>query len=150
MGHKKTSPKNRQCYLDACALHESKSMLGQLYSKKSKEKIQPITSHLSLGEAIGNILYKKHADPKVFVESIEKFIAKGILKITGNDDVKKYMEAINLHIRLSETDTMHVATAIKNKCDIFITTDSDILKQKKALESLIYQQFSLHICITDR
>lgn len=110
-------------YYDACALEENKGVYADVLGRKP---ITAIISHLALGEAYGNCCYKSDEAREAFLELIDHLSDNKKLKIIGNDGVGRIMDEIKLEVdRISDTDLMHISTAIKNKCQKFVTCDSD-------------------------
>lgn len=110
-------------YYDACALEESKGIYADLLGKRP---IMAVASHLSLGEAYGSSCYKSKAARDSFLDLIDSLMDYKKLRIIGNDGVGRIMKEIEEEVdRISETDLMHISTAIKNKCQKFVTCDSD-------------------------
>ncbi|MFA5714564.1 MAG: PIN domain-containing protein [Candidatus Paceibacterota bacterium] len=118
-----TEDKSELWYYDACALDEDKGIYGDVLGKKP---IIAVVSHLALGEAYGNSSHKSEEAGNAFLELINHLKSYKILKIIGNDGTGKIMEEIKTEVdRISETDLMHISTAIKHKCQRFVTSDSD-------------------------
>ena len=110
-------------YYDACALEENKDVFKDVLRKKPT---MAVVSHLSLGEAYGNCCHKSDVLRESFLELIDKLRNIKRLKIVGNDGTSKIMEEIKDTVdRISETDLMHISTAIKQKCQKFVTCDHD-------------------------
>ena len=94
-----------------------------------------ILSHLSLGEAYGVSLLKGKKKLECFIELIDRI--SDYIKIVGNDNINKEFEAVNDEIpRLSITDAIHIATAIKYKCKSIRILDRDFkgINKKKILK----------------
>jgi len=116
-------------YYDACVL-EKRLIYPEITSIKNP-KI-PIISHLALGEAYGNCLLDKGEEKADnFLKFIKLLKQNNFLYIKGNDGIDKIFNEINssLDFRLSITDAVHLATAIKHECCIFKTADAKDFKE---------------------
>ena len=108
-------------YYDACAL-EGEEALSEIINKRIPNAI---LSHLSLGEAYGVSLSKGKEKSECFIELIDRI--SNYIKIVGNDNIDNVFEVVRDEIpRLSITDAIHVATAIKYKCRTLRTLDKDL------------------------
>ena len=115
----------RKWYYDACAL-EGDKIYNEMYTN-TKIKIYSIVSHLSFGEAYGNVLNKGEKQISKFNNLVATVKEHCGLKVVGNDGIKSiYNEIQKINFRLSLTDSVHLATAIKYKCEIFKTRDGDL------------------------
>ena len=131
----KRSEENRErWYYDACTLDEKNIYYEIVNKRPSKEAI---ISHLSLGEAYSNCHLKKK-DPLGTINSLSQFIEElrlgNYIRIVGNDNLEKELDyVLEICSRLSTTDAIHLATAIREKCGVFVSIDSDLLglPQKK-------------------
>jgi predicted nucleic acid-binding protein len=120
-----TDNHTRKWYYDACAL-EGEKVYDEMYTN-TKFKIYPLVSHLSFGEAYGNVLDKGKKQISDFNRLISTVKEHCGLKVVGNDGIKSiYNKIQEINSRLSLTDSIHLATAIKNKCEIFKTRDGDL------------------------
>lgn len=107
-------------YCDACTLEEE--LIYHEVTSKNKKKM--LISHLALGEAYGNCLNKGEVQAKALLNLIRKMKKSGFLNVVGNDNIEEIVtHIIKSDLRMSFTDTVHVATALKKKCVTFMTTD---------------------------
>lgn len=110
-------------YYDACALESSSEIYKEIVNGRANDHI---VSHLSLGEAYGSCLYKGTEQSEGFIGLITSI--KSYIKIVGNDVPEDLLTDIKNDISsLSATDTIHVATAIREGCSVLKTTDNDLL-----------------------
>ena len=109
-------------YYDACVL-DDRRVYEELINKHPPK--ESFISHLALGEALGNCLLKGTEAASAFFELIEKF--QGLIRIIGNDNIDSELDVIknDTSIRLSITDSIHLATAFKNQCIVFVTADKN-------------------------
>lgn len=115
----------RKWYYDACVLDESKNTYYEIINKNPKFSITSITSHLGLGEAYGNCRKKGEEQAEAFISLINKLGNR--LDIVGNDDIEKELiRILEVFPALSITDAIHLATAIRCKCEILRTIDPDL------------------------
>ena len=109
-------------YYDACALDSGTEVYGEMTSKSNP--IRPIVSHLALGEAYGNCHNKGKAQEDAFLRLMR--VASRKMEIVGNDGIEEILSITKETFpKLSFTDAIHLATAIKFKCNIFRTSDND-------------------------
>ena len=120
-------------YYDACTLDKSKSEYAEMFN--SKYKIQPVISHLAFGEAFANSYIKGKENLDAFVLLMEKL--RPFIKVVQNDGYRGILENIKESFpSLSNTDAMHLATALENGCVCIKTIDPDFcgLNRKKLSE----------------
>ncbi|HLC85540.1 MAG TPA: type II toxin-antitoxin system VapC family toxin [Candidatus Nanoarchaeia archaeon] len=129
---KKINDQRELWYYDACAL-ELMFVIYEIQNESSRACI----SHLGLGEAFGNchlddkqndrLRTTRPYDPKkmsAFVDLIDSLT--GFIKIVGNDGIEEVLKDVKEKFpSLGLTDAIHLATAIKHRCQRFRTTDSD-------------------------
>ena len=116
-------------YYDACTL-DSKVSINDIQNLHSKHAYA-LTSHLAIGEAISNVHYKAHDNPLVavsaFFDLIDSLKRQEKLEVCGNDEIETIFDDVRKTFPdLSFTDAIHLATAIKNKCQQLHTIDSDL------------------------
>ncbi len=123
---KKKNKKIEKWYYDACTLDDNKGIYKEIFNKNPKEVL---LSHLAIGEAYGNCLGKGSEETNAFTSLMDKIVKvkeKYNIKIIGNDRTESELEKVKSIIgRVSITDAIHLATALKNKCRIFKTIDGD-------------------------
>jgi len=107
-------------YYDACVL-DDRDVYSDIINKRPPK--DSYISHLALGEAFGNCLLKSEEAATAFFELISKL--QGYINIVGNDNIDHIFKSINEDpsIRLSITDAIHLATAFKYECIVFVTAD---------------------------
>ena len=89
---------------------------------KQEHSISQIVSHLSLGEAFVNCLRKSEEQAKAFIDFINKLYP--YLRLVGNHDIEKQFESVRHKCpNLSITDTIHLSTALRYKCETLRTND---------------------------
>ena len=110
-------------YYDACMLERKKSDYGEMF--RSHNPIIPILSHLSLGEAFAGAYRKGPEKLEAFVALIESL--RLFIFVVENDGKSKLLEDIKENFELSDTDAMHLATAISNGCVCIRTIDPDFV-----------------------
>jgi predicted nucleic acid-binding protein len=117
-------------YYDAGALHdEDVKELFQEMINLDRKSITPMMSHLSMGEALGNVCYKKGREQAeafaALIYDIQKFV-----KIVGNDKIDEELEVVSSEFSgIGVTDAVHLATAIKYACEVFRTSDDNLSKR---------------------
>lgn len=127
-------------YYDACAL-EGEKAFAEIINKRIPSAI---LSHLSLGEAYGSCLSKSKEKSDSFLNLINRI--KSYIKIVGNDNINgEFDSVINEIPRLSITDAIHVATAIKYGCKNIRTLDSDLFKADKKKISKLGTKYNIPI-----
>lgn len=115
-------------YLDACVL-DLKEQARHFLNSQNSAKI--VTSHLAIGEAVANTGIKKGVEAsKILLEFLIENVNQGKLSFVQHDDKlsakDELLEEINEEFpRLSLTDSIHLATAVKNKCNKLISIDGD-------------------------
>ena len=116
---KKEGPKEKW-YYDACTLDKSKKTYSEIVNSQSYRV--SIVSHLSLGEAYANCREKGKEEFESFsslINILEKYI-----KVVGNDASQGILDGIRqVFQELEITDSVHLATAIDNKCQVLRTND---------------------------
>jgi predicted nucleic acid-binding protein len=116
----------RRWYYDACVLQKDSDIHPDIVNDNPKQGILSVTSHLALGEALGNILLKDKNQFDAFLNLIARYNKAGLLEIEGNDGIEKQMEKISEHgLELSFSDRVHLATALKAGCEQLHTCDGD-------------------------
>jgi predicted nucleic acid-binding protein len=117
--------KRQKWYFDSCTLDYKKDIYRHIINK-DKSRICYI-SHLALGEAYGNSLKKGKEEADAFIDLIFKI--NDYISVIGNDIPKEYFDKVfsKFHF-LKMADSLHLATAINYKADLFITIDSHFLK----------------------
>lgn len=133
MGGNDDKDSRERWYYDACALHGSASAYGEIF--RSKNPVNPVVSHLALGEALANCRVQKsgkkrqqNLDEKTdaFIELIKKL--DSYITIVENDGCDSYFNKIQEKFpRLGITDALHMAIALREHCVVFYTSDSDLL-----------------------
>jgi len=125
---------DKNWYFDACALEEKKR-LGSLATACSKGGAIVVVSHLSLGEAYGSCVKKDNNDIsrggegerlRTFNSLIQELCNAEYLCVVSNEDIDEILEKTRDYFKLSITDAMHLATALKHHCQIVKTTDRDL------------------------
>lgn len=144
--------KREKWYYDACALDSGLETYSEIINKN--HPIKPIVSHLSLGEAYGNChgRIKSKEASEAFIDLINRLKALNKLNIVGNDGINDIFDEIRNDIpHLSITDLMHLATAIKNKCNIFRTIDDDFINlsdiNKKKIKEIAEKSYTPNFVI---
>lgn len=120
---------NNRWYYDACILEGRKSDFCEIF--RSNNPVVPVFSHLALGEAFANA-YQKGLEPlNAFVFLIESL--RSFIEVVQNDGSSKLLEDVKENFELSNTDALHLATAIQNSCVCIKTNDRDFkgLKPKE-------------------
>lgn len=134
-------------YYDACALDSKLGTYSQIVNKKNPPR-ETIISHLSLGEAFANSHRKGKEVSETFAELIENL--RGFFRLEGNDGIESELTVIQGEVaRISLTDAVHLATALKYDCNILRTTDKDLLgipkaRLKKIAEKLGKDRCTIH------
>ncbi|MEK6921841.1 MAG: PIN domain-containing protein [Nanoarchaeota archaeon] len=136
-------------YYDACTL-DAEVSINQILNLHHNHGANALTSHLAIGEAISNVYHKEKKDPikavGEYFNLIESLKQQEKLEVCGNDDVEKVFNDIKTTFPdLSFTDAIHLATAIKNKCQQLHTLDPDLYQlDHKKLKDLAER----HCCYT--
>jgi predicted nucleic acid-binding protein len=113
-----------------------------------------VLSHLALGEAYGNIFVKKGREEiDAFSEFLELLKNKHHIEVVGNDDIEDIFEKIsNILPNCSITDTIHIATAIKNECSNILSDDQDINgiehKKREKIKQIALDNGVDNFCLT--
>lgn len=124
-------------YYDACTLESTTKAYKEILNGEATTLT--VISHLSIGEAYGNSIDKGDEAAQTYVELIEKLrkLKSKSVKIVGNDiDHGLFYDIQETFPALDHADALHLATAIKNKCDVLRTIDPDLyrLNNKKVHE----------------
>jgi len=121
------SPTNaRRWYYDACALKKDPKIHAQIINDNPKQNIMSVTSHLALGEALGNVLFKKKEQVDAFTGLIQSYCEAGLLVVKDNDSIEEHLLKIKEHrFEMNFSDSVHLATALKNGCEQLHTSDGD-------------------------
>ena len=132
-------------YYDACALDRSKSSYGEMFNKN--HPIKAVVSHLSFGEAYANAHLKGEKQADAFIRlmrSLSQYVT-----IVGNDGCESEFKKIRSFFpRLSITDSVHLATAILNRCVVIRTIDSDFIGLPRRKLNELGSEFGLpHLSI---
>lgn len=137
----KKKQKEEVWYYDACVLDLPKTYADMINTKHPRKNI---ISHLALGEAYANLHIKKGEEAvNSFVSLIEKMRGFGCV-LVENDGVEKQLKKVNEELeRLSITDSIHLATAIKHNSNIFKTNDNDFYGCKKKICNFVCENFSI-------
>lgn len=141
---KKWQTPTERWYYDACTLEAGIIYDEIVNNTRSTRKLT--ASFLSLGEAYGNCFRdgKSEDAPEKFIQLINALKKAGKLDIIPNSDIESEFEFVRDNCdRMEASDAVHLATAIKNKCNIFRTFDGDFDLTKKQRET-IQSRFDLH------
>lgn len=135
-------------YYDACVLDYDKGVYGEITSKKNPKEV--LLSHLALGEAYGNCYSKGEDTTKAFLELMR--IIKKHIKVVGNDGIDKVFNDVRTTFpALAICDSIHLATAIKNQCNILRTVDPDFCGLDPSKVRELAQKFGLqNFSISDK
>ncbi len=134
-----TTELSEKWYYDACTLDHKLTTYGEIIND---EHIS-ITSNLAIGEGCANCLLKwnniKGYDVlDSFIDLLKKLRDQDLLKIVGNNDIESILARNKESVpRLSVTDSIHLATALREKCCIFRTIDNDFDELTKNIEKRI-------------
>ncbi|MBI4149723.1 PIN domain-containing protein [Candidatus Woesearchaeota archaeon] len=116
-------------YYDACTL-TNKEELVEILNAYQKRNVVPIISHLCIGEAFANSHLKSQERLEAFMELMRNL--RDHINIVGNDGIDSQLEYVReIFPSLSITDKIHLATALRHKCEIINTKDGDFLGQSK-------------------
>ncbi len=122
-------------YYDACTLDDDIDIYDEIINKNKQFHRGSLVSHLSLGEAYGNCHNKDELMADAFIDLIKSLGDR--IQIIGNDSIEKQFKKVKSKFtKLSITDAMHLATALKHLCSVFRTIDPDLYKlpHKKVAE----------------
>lgn len=134
--HREVMGSAKVVYYDTCTL--SKKILKQIEYSTSKGKEVPITSHLSIGEYCGNVVFWKFNPDEIEAmrELFENLNTIG-LRIVGHDDIgNQFSSVLEICPELSIADSVHLATALKYNACRFVTADSDFTYVEKKFKKL--------------
>jgi predicted nucleic acid-binding protein len=122
-------------YYDACTLDLLETYREIINGKNSHDAV---VSHLALGEAYGNTLSKKDsAKLAVFLDIIRELNSQSLIKIVGNDGIEEIVTDIqNVKERIDITDAVHFATAVREGCRVFKTSDGDFSGAPKPFQDV--------------
>ncbi len=110
-------------YYDACALRYSRSIVDEIRGKSIRNEI--VISYLTLGEAYGTCCNESEELEEFFNELFED--VKGHVTIISNHVSDILLSKIRDECKIIKViDAIHLATAIKNGCEVFRTADRDI------------------------
>lgn len=128
-------------YYDACTLDPNLGTFGEIVNKRAIA----YTSNLALGESFANSLRKDPESLESFIDLIKKLRETGIeIKIVGNDETEGIISQIKeLCSRLSLTDSMHLATALREGCCVFRTIDPDFDDVTKDMQKQLANQHGM-------
>lgn len=124
----------RRWYYDSCTL-DRKEAYAEIINAARKYGIVCLTSYLGIGEAHGTCLVKGEEQTEALLELLSKL--GQMMRIVDNDDIDKELSEVRKEFpSLTFTDAIHLATAIKYKCENLRTNDQDLigLPKKKVLE----------------
>jgi hypothetical protein len=144
---KKQNKSNAQkIYFDACAL-ESKIIFKNFYKNHKCGQIFYV-SQLGVGEALSNCKNEPQIDS--FTQLYKTLIKDYNLKFIENDNCDIVFNNLKKTFnRLSISDCFHLSVAIKNKLNVFITTDSDFNidsnKFKNFLKGNNYEEIKIKV-----
>ena len=122
-------------YYDACTLDDRLNTYAEMINSEHKS----YTSHLAIGEACANCLLKagKTRDYELlnlFIDLLKKLRNLGVLEVVGNDGVEVLLSKIKEILpAFSVTDSIHLATALREQCCIFRTIDNDFIGLSKTI-----------------
>ncbi|MBU6141839.1 hypothetical protein KGO95_01805 [Patescibacteria group bacterium] len=137
-------------YYDACALDNDKRTYGEIFNGGKRYKRVALAGNLSIGEAYGSSYRKKGR------EAADAFL--GLLHQLNNITTKDFevfkvidhkgIDALYLDIKvefpaLGMTDSIHLATAIINKCSILRTADAGLYNLPKDKIKKIADKYSI-------
>ena len=113
--------RTQRCYYDACTLDSSKKTFGEILNKKDGNNC--IVSHLAIGEAYANSFTKQKEVPETFIKLLGQL--KPFISIVNHDGIETVLDELlsQKEIRIEAADAVHVATAIKNRCEVLRTLD---------------------------
>ncbi len=125
----------RRYYYDACTLDLLETYREIINGKNSHDAV---VSHLALGEAYGNTLSKKdNSKLEVFLEIIRELNSQSLIKIVGNDRIEEIVTDIqSAKERIDITDAVHFATAVRENCRVFKTSDGDFCGAPKQFQEV--------------
>ena len=149
---KKRHALTERWYYDACTLKAGIIYDEIINNTRSTRKLT--ASFLSLGEAYGNCFRDGKAEdaPEKFFQLIEALKKAGKLDLISNAGIEKEFKFIRENCGILEvSDATHLATAIKNGCNIFRTFDSHFDLTNTQIE-VIKKRFGLRygFCIQKR
>ena len=130
-------------YYDSCTI-ENTSTYENILKQQKDFKNESFISHLCIGEAVGNIFHKKgYKAVSDFVELYSRMVKVG-LKVIGNDGIKEILNEVSEKFpELSVTDSIHLATSIKWKCNNLITSDHDLCDLDKGKVRKLGKDFGI-------
>ena len=134
-----------ECDLNPSEKVELETTLGEIINKKDGNNC--ILSHLALGEAYGNSFKKGEEVFDGFIKLIGQL--KPFTNIVNHDGIESVLRDLleEKEIRIEAADAIHVATAIKNRCEVLRTIDKGLYdiphKKVKALGERYGLDFSI-------
>jgi predicted nucleic acid-binding protein len=129
----------KRVYLDTCVwcrlfdvldhkkIREEFRAVGKLIDAAREGKVYVVKSEVLFYE-----ISKIKGEERNTIEKLIDEIAVEEIKTTEN--TKKTYENIAKECGLKAVDALHIALAVENNVDVFLTTDDEILNRRKCLE----------------
>jgi len=129
----------KRVYLDTCVwcrlfdtledekIKEEFRAVSRLIDAARERKISIVKSEVLFYE-----ISKIKGEERGTIEKLINEIAGEKIKTT--EDTKEIYEEIARECSLKAVDALHIAIAIENNVDVFITTDNEILNRRKCIE----------------
>jgi predicted nucleic acid-binding protein len=136
---------SQKWYYDACALDYDLDVYGEMTSKNNPKQI--VLSHLALGEAYGNCYLDGEEKARLFIQLLERLreiFNKHQMLIVRNENIYKQFGKVREHFEVLDiADAMHIATALKHKCNNIRTIDSDLAGLQKLKVRQLGEEFEI-------
>jgi len=138
--HKSSKKSKPKWYFDACALRKERKTIDEIRARHIRKDI--LISYLALGEAYGSCCSENKDVEQAFKELIEE-IRKYILVIKNDISNKLFEDVRSKCDRISIADAIHLATALKYKCENLITADRDLYGLSKNTKKELCNKYGI-------
>ncbi|MDF3821871.1 PIN domain-containing protein [Leptospira vanthielii] len=135
------SKRKYRVYLDNCCFnrpYDNQDDIKIKIESLAKLFVQDAIKNKQI-ELIWSYILKFENDQNPYLDkqiAIEKWEELSVTRVVENDEILKNAESIS-SLGLKSLDALHIACAISEKCDYFLTTDRGILKKSELINSII-------------
>ncbi|EOQ98286.1 PIN domain protein [Leptospira wolbachii serovar Codice str. CDC] len=135
------SKRKFRVYLDNCCFnrpYDNQDDIKIKIESLAKLFIQDAIKNKQI-ELIWSYILKFENDQNPYLDkqiAIEKWEELSVSNVVENDEILKNAESIS-SLGIKSLDALHIACAISEKCDYFLTTDRGILKKFGLINSII-------------
>ncbi|XDD53043.1 PIN domain-containing protein [Leptospira sp. WS4.C2] len=135
------SKRKYRVYLDNCCFnrpYDNQDDIKIKIESLAKLFVQDAIKNKQI-ELIWSYILKFENDQNPYLDkqiAIEKWEELSVSSVVENDEILKNAESIS-SLGLRSLDALHIACAISEKCDYFLTTDRGILKKSGSINNII-------------